>query len=400
MAKKNKKRTDGRVKVSVYLGTDENGKRRYKYFYGSTAKEAEQKAADLRLRLGKGINADTIGDTFEDWSNRWLQSKDGTVSQKTLRVYASCAKYLCEHIGMMPMDKVRPYDIQDVLRALSSRNPVTHKPSSAKLLDDVLRVAKNVFTYAIGNRAVDFNPAQYAEKPKAAPPIQRRALTPEEREWIRTTPHRMQTAAMIMMYTGVRRGELLPLMPKSFDLDACALHVNQFVEMVNNLPTLKDYGKTNTSKRDVHFSRRLADYLRPIFANMSPFAYIVPNRKGGLMSDSAWKSAWESYMRELNFRHGAFVNRPVSRFDPHGIPMVIEPFTAHCLRHTFATIMYEAGVDVLTAKEQLGHASIQTTLGIYTHLQSSHRNKEMDKIEHFFDEEEASCRPAKNCIAK
>ena len=53
--------------------------------------------------------------------------------------------------------------------------------------------------------------------------------------------------------------------------------------------------------------------------------------------------------------------------------MMIEPFTPHCLRHTYCTMLYEAGVDAVAAKELMGHADIKTTLGIYTHLSETHK---------------------------
>jgi integrase len=46
----------------------------------------------------------------------------------------------------------------------------------------------------------------------------------------------------------------------------------------------------------------------------------------------------------------------------------MERFTAHQLRHTYATMLYNANVDVKSAQEYLGHSSIQTTLAVYTHL--------------------------------
>jgi site-specific recombinase XerD len=60
--------------------------------------------------------------------------------------------------------------------------------------------------------------------------------------------------------------------------------------------------------------------------------------------------------------------------------MVIEPFTWHCLRHTYATILYDAGVDVLTAKDLLGHEDVKTTLGIYTHLSEEKKQNDISKL--------------------
>ena len=71
------------------------------------------------------------------------------------------------------------------------------------------------------------------------------------------------------------------------------------------------------------------------------------------------------------------------RHEPKGVPMVIEGFSAHQLRHTYASMLYMAGVDVVTAKELMGHADVQTTLEIYTHLSKSHKVKEISKLDEY-----------------
>ena len=48
-----------------------------------------------------------------------------------------------------------------------------------------------------------------------------------------------------------------------------------------------------------------------------------------------------------------------------------------------ASLMYEAGVDVLTAKEQMGHSDVKTTLSIYTHLSSLHKERDIQKLNEF-----------------
>ena len=59
--------------------------------------------------------------------------------------------------------------------------------------------------------------------------------------------------------------------------------------------------------------------------------------------------------------------------------------SAHCLRHTYCTILYEAGVDVLTAKELMGHADITTTMGIYTHLREEREKKSITKLDDYLN---------------
>jgi len=75
----------------------------------------------------------------------------------------------------------------------------------------------------------------------------------------------------------------------------------------------------------------------------------------------------------------------MSKHNPHGIPISID-FTAHCLRHTYATLLYKAGVDVLTAQYLLGHADVQTTLGIYTHLDAELKQRGLDKLNDYLSD--------------
>lgn len=66
------------------------------------------------------------------------------------------------------------------------------------------------------------------------------------------------------------------------------------------------------------------------------------------------------------FKHTGMRVKDASRSN-NKIPAV-EPFTAHQLRHTYCTMLYDAGVDILTAQKLLGHAAAETTMKVYTHL--------------------------------
>ena len=110
------------------------------------------------------------------------------------------------------------------------------------------------------------------------------------------------------------------------------------------------------------------------------------------MTEGAWRRMWESYMNLLNERYGNFGidhttlkknGERKSRFAPGGLPTRIDTFTPHQLRHTYASMLYKAGVDVLTAKDQLGHSDIKTTLNIYTHLDSIYKLHSMAKLDDY-----------------
>ena len=70
-----------------------------------------------------------------------------------------------------------------------------------------------------------------------------------------------------------------------------------------------------------------------------------------------------------------------SKPGPKVFDMTIPPITMHWLRHTFCTLLYLAGVDVVQACAQMGHADVSTTLRIYIHLDAIHKRKSVDKLD-------------------
>ncbi|MEE0875337.1 MAG: tyrosine-type recombinase/integrase [Ruminococcus sp.] len=68
---------------------------------------------------------------------------------------------------------------------------------------------------------------------------------------------------------------------------------------------------------------------------------------------------------------------------PSGIPNLLEKFTAHQLRHTYCTMLYFAGVDILTASKLMGHSNVRITLEIYTHLDERYKQLNIDKYNQY-----------------
>lgn len=60
---------------------------------------------------------------------------------------------------------------------------------------------------------------------------------------------------------------------------------------------------------------------------------------------------------------------------------MIHTFTPHEVRHTFCTLLFEAGVDVVTARDQMGHKDIAVTQGIYTHLGKDAKSQRMTVLD-------------------
>lgn len=387
MAKKsNKKRSDGRIAVQVYLGS-EDGKRKYKTVYGATQKEANQKAEELKLKLHKGIVIENESITFSNWMQKWFNIKKSDISASQISSYKSYMNHIERFIGNMPIKDIQVYDVQRIITELAAHNPNTRKPMSKKTLTDIKNTISQVFRFAIENRSTDFNPAEYIRIPKNAPKEQRRALTAEEKNWIINTPHRMQTAAMIMMFAGLRRGELISLQWSDIDLKNGTISVNKAVEFVDSKPVIKST-KTAAGMRIVYLPDILIDYLRKL---KKENILVCPSLSGEMYTADSWKSSWHTYLLDLDVLYGKLPQKK-SKFDPRFGGITIPNITPHMLRHTFCTMMYENGVDIMTAKNQMGHSDIKTTLAIYTHISDDHTAEEMQKMNRTKNEMQVKCK--------
>lgn len=385
MAKsRNKRRADGRIAVQVYIGRDkETGKRKYKTVYGATQKEADEKAMQAKIKLQKGIDLSAERDTFGQWAARFLVAKE---SDGVCHSQMDSYKCYCKHLSMLddiPIYKISLWDIQNIIMELAKDKP-DKKGLSKNTLKHIKGTAKQILQLAVESRAIDFNPAQDVKIPANAPEKHREALTEEQQQWIVDTPHKMKRAAMIMMYSGLRRGELTPLTWSDVDLVKNTISVNKSVEMINGKPRLKEGAKTKAGVRVVNIPQKLSDFLIQEKEKENPLCiYVVHSEKGTMLSNYAWRSMWKDYMEELNIKYG--YNGEDIQNTKFELPMKIPPFTPHYLRHTFATLLYMAGVDVMTARDQLGHANIQTTLSIYTHLSQKYKDKNIEKLNEYLE---------------
>ncbi len=371
---KNKPLADGRYRVRVYIGI-ENNQKKYKSVYGKTQREADRKADELRMALRKGVNIASTNDSFSIWADYWLISKKQEVSVDRYNSLVTRTSVWKDALQSTPMAQIKPFDLQSILFSISAKNPLTNKPMAKKTARGYVQIINSIFDFAIDNRIIEYNPATKLKVNQSAPEEKRRALTPIERQRVIEFEHRAKPSAMLMMFSGLRRGEATALQWNDIDFENNTINVTKsynFKQKEFKLPK-------NNKARVVSVPQMLVDYLQTL-PRVSPF--VLTSASGNMMTDDAWKRLYQSYMTDMNLKYGKFMY-PKNKYAPTKTPMVITPFTPHELRHTFCTIMFEAGVDALTAKEQLGHADIKTTLEIYTHLSQEHKEKDIKKLDEY-----------------
>ncbi len=368
---RNKKNADGRYRYRVYLGKNEDGSKKFKSFYGSTEREAKAAAAAYRTAIGQGLDPEqskaTLGDLY---ANLIAVKKAKGVSQKSLDRYED----QCNNWGELkdiPAGELKAADFQRVLNELADWHD-GKPPLSHYTLSNLRSSAKAVYDLAIPE-VVLYNPLIKTTTPAGSPPEPREPISEEQQRWIRETPHAAQRAAMLLLYSGLRRGEATTLTWADVDLKDATITVSKgynFSGKKSKAP------KTPAGVRVVSIPKILVDYLK---TQKDGCMYVLHSSKGERMTEQGWKRMWESYMRDLNVKYGYDGQQNKNR--PGGLPMAIETFTPHQLRHTFCTLMYFAGVDVLTARDQMGHKDISVTLGIYTALDKKFKKKKINRLD-------------------
>ena len=377
MAKKmNTQQADGRYRVRVYVGL-KDGKKVYKSVYGRTQKEADIKAEELRVSLRKGVDISASSDTFKTWAERWLLSKkyEDVTTDRYNSLSARSGVWI-DALQNAQINQIRPFELQSILFSIAAKNPNTGKPMAKKTIKEYIQVINSIFMFAHENRVLEYNPATKLKIPQTATePVQRRALTAEERDRVMEFEHRAKPSAMLMMLSGLRRGEATALQWNDIDFENNRISVTKSYDFKN-----RDFKAPKNGKaRVVSVPQMLIDYLKTL---PKTSFFVLTNSSGKMMTDDSWRRVYQSYMHDMNLKYGFNGNAP-SKYSPTKIPMVITPFTPHELRHTFCTIMFEAGIDATTAKEQMGHSDIQTTLSIYTHLSQRHKEREVNKLDAF-----------------
>lgn len=380
-----KKRADGRYACQIYLGRDESGKKQYKSVYGKTPAEVKEKETALRLQLGKGLDVLSQRDSFAQWADDFLRLKNAAqITERQKQNYRHTVAVWKEELQGYEIGQVRADDVERVLVGLQEGG------FAARTISFYRSTIRQIMQRAVG-RVIASNPVDLVQLTQPGQKAeQRRALTDEEQRWIWDTPHRGQPVAVIMMLSGLRRGELAALTWNDVDLKARTITVNKTMEYPpNQPPKLRPLTKSAAGMRTVDIPQRLADYMA---AMPHDNVLVIHTTQGRVMTATAWEALWKSYMRQLNIKYGHRTPADLEKMKKPGqrkFDRTIPPITLHWLRHTFCTLLYLAGVDVVQACAQMGHADVSTTLKIYTHLDAIHKRKSVDKLDLYLAEKRA-----------
>jgi integrase len=342
------------------LGTDSlTGKRltRYHSFKG-TKRDAEKELVRLKAAVDRGEYVDPSKLTLGEFLDRWEAWAATQVSAKTLERYRELAKHhVRPHLGFGNIQKLRPVNFAELYGKLQRA-----KPEGAGLapltIGHVHRLMHRVLGYAVKWGVIVTNPVTVADPPR----VQRREidiLAPDE---IKAILHGLRgkslyPVAVIALATGMRRGEIVALRWGDVDLEAGTIRIERSLEQTGTSLVFKE-PKTKAGRRAIAIPPSIVMELRNHWRQQQEIRLalglgkatsddlVVPRFDGRPWPPDRLSTTWPKTIARLK------------------LPKV----SLHALRHTHASQLIAAGLDVVTVSRRLGHSNPTVTLNVYAHL--------------------------------
>ncbi|MBQ5345425.1 MAG: site-specific integrase [Acidaminococcaceae bacterium] len=352
-----------------------DGKRVRKSIYAPSKKELAKKVEALKTQRDVTLKADaTLGDWSETWESKYLPA---TVKENTLDFYKYMLGYIPEKLKKKKLSKVTPVMLQTFLNSLLENGRKNGGPLSARTVRSIRSALITCLDCAIDNGFIMVNPARKTKPPMLEKKeivylnqVQMQELIkvadigdyyfenhPNSKVDLGSQYLIKQFSILIRLAfaSGARCGELLGL--DWGDID----YIRDSINIHNNLQNGKLVEpKTKYSRRRVSVDKDTMDRL----AEWQKYQEQYANQLGDKFSNklgTIFTNISGNYLHYDNFRTRYFY--PMC--DKARLP---EGFTFHGTRHTHATMLLMAGVNIKIVSQRLGHSSVSFTLDTYGHV--------------------------------
>ena len=370
-------RKDGKYCGRFY---DRFGIRRY--VYGKNISETKEKlnTAMYEDKMEMNVADNTV--TLDEWYQKWLEIYKYKVIAPSTRVqYESIyKKHIQADFGHMKLKDIQPLQIRGKLVNLDKKGFGYETQNKVRIL------LLDMFNKAVADNVAMKNPVRNIKVVRDEEKEPRVLSTEEQSAFFDTCKGTFYDNLFnVAISTGLRPGELYALEAEDLDFEKKVIHITKslsYQKFEGDTGKTFHMGKTKTksSYRDVPMNRRCEIALKKQLLQKR----VVSGRTGAKtlkgfenlifttkydtpLNAQIYADAIKVIVEQINL-----MREELEQF---------ETFSGHCFRHTFATRCFEAGIQPKTVQKYLGHATLQMTMDLYTHVLENHLSDEMDKLD-------------------
>lgn len=361
------KRKDGRWEARYKKGIDVNGKTIYGSLYANTYREVKAKL-QLKLQdLASGFVPVKERYSFRDTACLWLRDSQPSLKGASLYRYENLLNtHILPAFGNQPIDELTGTDINAFLATKLVSGRVDGKGGlSPSYVRSIMLVIKAVLSYASENRMCIPLQKKISKLQVIAKELP--VLTQNEQKMLvnlcLTQIDETKVCVLLSLYAGLRIGEICALEWEDIDLENRLIHVRKTVSRVSGTgenmarsTLVISRPKTLASFRDIPICSWLIPVLKQVH-DMQHSSFVASSR-AGFVSPRTFDYRYHKLLRTAG----------------------IQTINYHGLRHTFATRCIEAGIDVKTLSELLGHTDASITLNTYVHSSMERKRDQLELL--------------------
>lgn len=294
---------------------------------------------------------------FRVVTEEWLKYKKNTVKKSTYYNYSySVEKYLYPKFADQDITQIKDYN--DFIEKLTD----TLAPKTVR---DIITKLKEIINFYEEEHNTKLNIKKMSLPKMNKKEIQ--ILSNKEKQKLEKYCIEQNSlkslGILICLNTGLRIGEVCALRWENIDFESKKIHIEKTIERIyskeeNKTIVIIDTPKSITSVRTIPINSKLYNILKQI-------------RGKSKKTDFVLTGSSEHYVEPRNYQY---------HFKEILKRSKVKKYKFHTLRHTFATNCIEAGMDIKSLSEILGHADVSITLNIYVHSSDKAKRKYLEKI--------------------
>ena len=364
------KRKDGRWEARYIKQRSPEGKAIYGYLYARTYRDVKAKLQSHKEFAEQSLqNCSSKHISFQAVAEDWIVSIAPQIKVATMNKYRNLLEtYIYPRIGAAELSQITHNFLESYCNSLLQNGRKDGNGLSPKTVSDILSVIRNVLKFAIRSGvSVPYDGKSIRVK---QPVGEMRVLSKVEQErlcqHLLSMPDGCNIGILVSLFTGLRLGEICALQWKDISVPEQVIHVRYTMQRVQNrfeqtrTKVILTAPKSACSVRTIP----IPDALLKIMLSQRP------NRTGYFLTGST-----QYYIEPRTMQ-----NHFKKALKASGVADA----NFHALRHTFATRCIEAGFDVKSLSEILGHASVNITMNRYVHPSMELKKENMQRLASLF----------------